>query len=133
MHGWKKLLGLWAVGKTVSSSPPIFMQLLTSVAAILMLGMFSALLLLLLLAGGLGIAYFQLVAHGVAPQDAMTVLALVVVALLGVTVLFLRYYLHQVRNMARKLAMAQAPVTSRISHIADAFLDGLLSSERRSR
>jgi uncharacterized membrane protein len=129
----RKLFGVWVIGKTVSSTAPLFMRLLLGMAAITVLAVVGAILAAALIMGGLWLAYSQLVESGIEPAFALMILGAVILFLLGLVVLSARNYWRKLNLITRRLVYRQAPISGRLSSIADAFIDGLLTDTSQPR
>lgn len=119
-----RLLGLWAVGKTVSSTTPLFMRLLLGMAAITLFAVFAAVLLALIGAGLVYVAYIQLMAHGFSEAHTLLIIGGVLVALLFATVMVVRYHWRRAYKLTQKILLLQTPITGRINRIGEAFMSG---------
>lgn len=122
-----RLLKLWAFGKSVSNTTPMFMRLLVGMAAITLLTVIVAVLVSLLLLGGLWLAYAQLVEHGMEPLNAFLTLGGIIILLIGAVILIARNYLRRIRNLSKQVFQVHHPVTAGVSHVVNAFIEGLLS------
>lgn len=122
-----KLLGLWVIGRTVSSTTPLFMRLLLGMAAITVLAILATILTGVLIVGALWFIYFQLVTYGVDPAMAVTTLGGLILALVALTLIFARNYWIRVRRISQRISYMQAPIAGRFSTIADAFVDGFFT------
>ena len=119
-----RILGLWAVSRSVSATAPLFMRLLFGMAAITFFAVFAAVLVAIIAATGLWYSYGVLIAHGATPQIAIMILALVVLLLVIMAVMALQYYWNRVSELAKRLFYLQSPVYGRVHTIADAFMHG---------
>lgn len=122
-----KLLGMWALGKTVTNSTPLILRLLTAVAAILALATVILLVLAVLLVGGVWAFYTQLIANDYTQIQAVVLIGCVLVTMLLALVLGIQCYAKRVQVALRQLAFAQAPVSGRVSHVLDEFMRGYRS------
>jgi len=119
-----KLIGLWAMGKTVSSTTPIFMRLGLSMAAIIALGTFLLLLSTILLVSLLWLLHLQLVLHGMEPIEATYIVIATVITMMLVIALAIRLYVGRIQTNMREIAYAHSPVGGRVSYIVDSFMRG---------
>jgi hypothetical protein len=130
----RRLLNLWALGKTVSNTTPMFMRLLLGMAAITLLTVVTAILVSLLILGILWLSYEQLTAQGMEPQEVLLLLGGIITAFIVGAILWARSYLRRIRKLSRHLFLVRQPFSNGISNIAHAFIDGLLTpAEPRKR
>jgi len=123
----RRLLELWGVGRTVTSAAHPFTRLLMSMAAIAIFTAFAAMLVLLLSGGALWLGYLQLTASGIEPQIAILILGGIIFALLSAVVLCAQHYMRRMSSITQNILPKLFPASNNISHVADAFMDGLLS------
>lgn len=119
-----KLLGLWVIGRTVSSTTPLILRLISSVAAIAALAAVGMLVFATLLVGGIWAAYNQLLAYDYTQGQASAMIAAGLVIVLVGLVIAVQQYMARINHTLRKMAFAQAPVGSRMSYIFDEFTKG---------
>lgn len=119
------LLGVWAIGKTVTSTPPIFMRLAVSMAAVTFVVVFMAVLAAMIVAGMVGFSYVSMVDHGLEPKIALLILAAALLTVLTCGIVALQFYWNRVSRLSKHLIYMQAPITSRVHLLAQAFLQGL--------
>ncbi len=119
-----KLLAIWAMGRTVTSTMPLLLQLAVSVAAIAFLSMFILLLAMTLIIGSLWGIHSLLLDAGVTPLTAGAVVFLLIIIMMLVAALAIQSYIHRIKIDMREITFAQAPVTGRVAMVADAFLRG---------
>ncbi len=120
-----KLLGLWAVGRTVTSTTPLFARLAIHVATIAFLGLFILLLAMTLVISGLWVIYDQMLVMGIAGVTAKMIVFLLILILMLVAAIFIQRYVLKIRANAHEIMFAQAPVSGRVTYVVDAFLRGL--------
>ena len=120
----RRLLSIWAFSRTVTSTTPIFMQLLTSMAAITLLAVFSAVVIAIILAGAIWLSYATLIAHGVSAAVAALLIGSAMLALLLATFIVMRYYWCRATSFCTQLLTKQSPLTGRITQLTDAFMQG---------
>ena len=123
-----KLLGVWAVGKTVSNTTPIMMRLLAGMVAITFFAIFASVLIALLTVGSLWFLYSQMVAHGIDPQIAALMIGCLMLALLSFSMLMLQCYWHRLQRLSKRINISQSPITARVTYVTDAFMDGFFSN-----
>lgn len=131
MRMLSKLLGMWILGKTVSSTTPLFLRLITAMAAIAALAALSVLVFAILMVGGVWAIYTQLIAYDYTQGEASALIACGLVAILLALVVAVQRYTARVRTTLRQLAYVQAPVSSRLSHIFDEFARGYNTTRKR--
>ena len=119
-----KLLGLWVIGRTVSSTTPLIMRLISAVAAIAALAAVGMLVFAILMVGGVWATYNQLVAHDFTQGQASAMIGAGLVIILVGLVIAVQQYMERVHLTLRKIAFAQAPVGSRVSGIFEQFTKG---------
>jgi len=119
-----RLLGIWIVGKTVSSTTPLFIRLILGMAVITLLAVFCAVILAMLVAGGAWFGYSQMVDNGVTEVAAFSIIGLIMFSLLLTIGLFLQHYLRKANAIAKRIMYLQAPISGRFSMISDAFMNG---------
>lgn len=120
-----KLLGIWAVGKSVSSTTPLFMRLLLGMAAITLFAVFAAVLMAFIMTGLVWVSYVQLLAHGITQLHAILIIGAVLVAILGIALLALRHYWRKACRLSKRIMFMQSPLTGRLNQISEAFMSGL--------
>lgn len=128
MPMFEKILGVWAVSRTVSTTP-VLMRLFVGITAITVCAILAAFLGALFLGAGVWFFYNTLLLHGVPPQDAMIVMLGLVVLLLLVVGVIMQYYWQQVRRASRRMLYLQSPVTARFATLMDAFMNGYNSKD----
>lgn len=122
-----RIFRMWLLGRTVSSSTPILLRLVTAVAAIAVLAMIGFLFFALLVTGVLWTGYLQLVAQGLSQAQAVAALSgLLLLVLVGIAA-SVRGYMQQTMRLLGQLAFAHAPVSGRVSLLIDAFVRGYKS------
>jgi len=132
MSAISKLLGVATLGSTLASVA-LLRRFLSGVTSVVALVIVTAIMGCVLLLGALGAAYLGLVHYGLDPYvAALTVAAfmfLVVATLMGFTIIRLRH----LRELPYHDLHPEIPNLSRISDIANAFMDGLLNHTPSSR
>jgi uncharacterized membrane protein len=124
MSLFNKLLGIWVVGKTVSTTTPLFMRLILGMAVITLLAVFCAVILAVLIAGAVWLSYTQLVAHGITTLAACAIIGLSLLALMLLALLMLQCYWRKAYRIVQRILYLQSPISGRISTITDAFMNG---------
>lgn len=119
-----RLLGIWAVGKTVSATTPLFLRLLRGMAVITLFAVLAAILLAVLIVGAVWLAYVQLVAAGIAANAAILIIGLVLIAMLLGVAMVVKHHCSKAAHLCRAILHAQAPVSNRIHRLSDAFMSG---------
>lgn len=119
-----KLLGMWAVGKTVSSATPLMIQLIRGVAAIAICGVLVAMLVTLLIVGGTWLGYEQLIALGYSAPQAIFCLGATLLVLLVVTIIILTRYIARAIRTTKQLVYVQSPLSSKAAHVVESFWEG---------
>lgn len=124
-----KVFGIWAVGKTVSATTPLFLRLILGMAAITVMSVVAAILITMLIAGGLWFVHAQLVLAGATPPMALMMVGLIVLLMLAIMALLAQSYWRRMKGTAARMMNMHAPVSSRMSGLADAFMDGFMSPQ----
>lgn len=117
----EKLLALATLGHKAYNKW-LFQRMISRVLAIVGMVLMIAILLSALLIGLLGIAYIALVQSGIAPQIAALTIGTMTVSIIGLLIMLARHFLRQLP----RLLAPQAPITSRISDLLNAFIDGFM-------
>jgi hypothetical protein len=120
-----KVVGLWMLGRTASTSAILFQRLLAGLAAIAVLAVVTAILIGVLMVGLLYLMYTYLVAHGLEPNVAMLVVGGVTLAFLALTVAYIVAYWRKVRSVPQQLVRMNAPISTRLHDVVDAFMSGM--------
>jgi len=122
-----KLIAMALMSKSTPSFP-LIQRLLAGVAAVLVLAMVASMLIGVLIVGGLYFGYQLLIQYGLEPQAALLSMgiftAVLVIALFGSAV----SYAKNMRGLAHHITIAESPVGSKATNVANAFMDGLKSS-----
>lgn len=126
-----KLVGIWMFRRTVTSTTPLFMQLVFDMAALVFGVIVIALLGAMLLTGILWIAYHQMILADVQPVNAQLVIFGTVLALFAAAGLVTRNYWRNMRRLSNRIVHMQTPATGKLSSIADSFMDGLMTRSPR--
>ncbi len=124
------LLGMWAIGKTISNTTPIFTKLLLGVVAVTAFAVFASVLAAMLLVGGTWFLYVQMIAHGADNDIAALTIACLLIALLAMSAIIMREYIYRIRRISKRIIYMQTPLTTRLTNLADAFASGLLHTPR---
>lgn len=119
-----KLIGIWAINKTVSSATPLFMRLLVGMAAVTVCAVISAIVVTILLTGAVWLSYTQMIQQGVTETTAMLIIGAILLAFLAYLMMTLQHHARKLRAGFRKMIYAQEPMSTRLSDISNAFLDG---------
>ena len=119
-----KLIGIWMFKRTVSSTTPLLMRLLLGMAALTVSAVILAILGAAIVFGLLWVAYEQLVTNGVPPHNAELIIGGVVLALFAYTLGLVQSHWRSMRKVANSIIYMQAPISGKLSTLADAFMDG---------
>jgi hypothetical protein len=131
MSAASKLVGMWALGKTMSSTTPLLMRLLAGVVTITILTIFSAILVTVFILGSIWLSYNLLVDAQIEPQIAALVIASILLALIAAAALVIRGTLRNLRHVHKRFVISQSPVATRMHSVVDAFLEGLSTPPAR--
>jgi len=126
-----RLFGIWAIGKTVSSTTPLFLRLIMGMAAITVLSVVGAILIVVFIVGTLWFIHAQLIAGGTTPQLAGLITGELVLLIMAAILLLTRSYWRKIKLISSNIINMNTPVSSRVSGIADSFMNGFMSPERR--
>lgn len=126
-----KVLGIWAVSKTVSATTPLFLRLILGMAAITVMSVVAAILIVMLITGGLWMFHSQLILAGATPALALMMTGLIVLLMLAIMAMVAQNYWRKVKHITTRMMNMQAPVSSRMTGLADAFMDGFMSPQPR--
>ncbi len=129
MSWMRKWLGMWVIGKTISSTTPLVMQLILGVVVVALLAIFSSTLLAVLVASSAWFSYAQLITAGWSASASFALVASGLLFLFLTSILVLQHYWHKAYAISRRLAYLQTPFSTRISMMADAFMDGYHSKK----
>ena len=119
-----KLLGVWAMEKTLSTTTPLLMRLALGMAAITLLSMMATFLFAIVVAVLTWYSYLLMLAHGIAQTDALLVILLTLLTLLVVVGCYIRSCWLKTTLVIRKLIHRQMPLRGRVSALSDAFMHG---------
>ena len=125
MSAASKLLGMWALGKTMSGTTPLLMRLLAGVVTITVLTIFSAILVTVFILGSIWLGYSLLVDAQVEPQMAMLMIAGALLALIAAAAIAIRNTLLNLRGVHKRFVITQSPIATRMHSAVDAFFEGL--------
>lgn|GEM_PF-4194807 len=122
----KKLLGMWMIGKTVSSTTHLLGNLLISMAVIAILAAVSAVFFLILVCGILWFSYNILVIQGFTELTAILILGAVVLLVLLLCLYYMRCYIKKISLFSLEFDNStQSPIVRGVTHIVDSFIKGL--------
>ena len=117
----EKLLVLATLGRKAYSKW-LFQRMLERAMILIGLIFIIAILLSALLIGLLFITHTALLHGGLAPRTAMIIISMITIFIIGILAILAQ---HFARQLPRMLA-PQSPITSRISDLFNAFMDGLM-------
>ncbi len=117
----EKLLVLATLGRKAYSKC-LFQRMLWHVSAVVGIVFIIAILLSALVIGLLLTAHTALLHGGVTPQMAMLIISIITLFIIGMLLMLAQ---HFARRLPRMLAQ-QSPITSRISDVFNAFMDGFM-------
>jgi len=127
-----KLFGIWAVGKTVSATTPLFLRLIMGMAAITVISVVVAILIVMSITGVLWLAYHAMIDGGTTPQLAAAVTGGTVLLIMAIMVAVARHYWMRVQNISSTILHLHTPLSQRMSGLADSFMDGFMSPGRKA-
>lgn len=121
----EKLLGVVVVQRKLSANT-LFQQILWHLVISVVLSVILGVLLSSLLIGGAYAAYHSLLLNGLDSLAALVVIG--VIALLTISLIYgiFRIKIQTLKNTVRRLLNLQSPIASRLNHITDSFIEGLL-------
>ena len=121
-----KLIKIWAMGKAMSLNIPPLQNLLSGLATIAILIIISAVLTGAFIMGGLYFTYYELLLHGISPENAMqimgAIIVLLIVLLLGWAWSCWKKLTQIQRNFMRP---GRRSLSDRVTRVTNSFLDGL--------
>ncbi|MBI3630734.1 MAG: hypothetical protein HY221_00115, partial [Candidatus Sungbacteria bacterium] len=112
-----KIIELWMMGRSASS----FTRLVVVMAAVSIFALITVLLFMLLAGCMLWFVYLQLTIHGMPPQNALLVLAALMLTLLITALCALIYYWRRLQAVLLHITMVQPQLLAHISTVLDAF------------
>lgn len=131
-----KLLGIWMVRRTVSSTTPLFIRLLLGVVALTISAVVVALLGALLLSVLLWFLYSQLIEQGFGQGQAQLMIAGLIIAMMLGFVALIQSHWRNVRKVSNSLIYMTSPTTGvsgRFAALSDAFMQGFHTPAARVR
>jgi hypothetical protein len=114
--------------KTTPPGTPLFHRLLAGVAAVIAFSFLAALLLGALLIGISYFVYYLLITRGVDNEIAMISVGGFLLLLICIFIAAAIACAKHVRHIPKQMVATEAPLAYRISSVANAFVDGLLTS-----
>ncbi|MFZ4541960.1 MAG: hypothetical protein ACOYNL_09205 [Rickettsiales bacterium] len=124
MYILTKLFGIWAVGKTVSSTTPLFMRLILGMAAVTLFAVFAAVVSAMLVGILTWFSFYQLTAHGLSDGLAIAVIALVMLSIVLTIVMAMQHYWRKACSLAKTIMYVQSPISGRLNTLTEAFIGG---------
>lgn len=124
MKTLSRLVRFWALSKTFTRSTPIYMSLLSAMALVTVGAILFTVMVTLMAIGASWLAYTQLLAHGLAPAEAMAMIGVAYLSLMVIAALVVRHYWLKVAKLAQKFSQMQSPLSGVLGGISDAFLAG---------
>lgn len=103
----------------------LFQRFLSRAIAVVGLIFIIAILVSALLLGLLFIFYMALVQQGIDPFMATLIISVTTLLIIVMLVILALTYLRHLRQLPQSL-LKQSPITSRVSSVFDAFMDGLM-------
>lgn len=127
-----KLLGLLTFGRMYAKTL-IFQKFLSGIAAAVALTIVSGMMVGTLLIGGLYALYALLLHFGLPVFNAMFTTGAVAFGVTALLIAVTAQCLQKLLVIPKDFIQAEAPLASRVSNVADAFVDGLLTREIKTR
>lgn len=114
-----------------SMNTDLIQRFMAGCATVLGLAVIAALFTGLLMLVGLYLTYTALVAYGYTASAAMLITCLLVVAIICALVMRIQCNLEELKQLPGEFVQAEMPVTSGISGVTNAFIDGLMGTDTK--
>ncbi len=120
----KRLFGIWAINKTVTTTTPLFMRLILGMAVLTLLAVFASVLFAIVVAACAWFGYTQLIICGISSVAAFSIVFLILVALMLILCMVLQHHWRKLQQTLQHILYMQAPISSSVSILTDAFFRG---------
>lgn len=120
------IIALFLAGQSFMDHSRMLRSFLTSIAAILGLFLILAMMLGTLVIGGLYAGYLALLAHEWTTYQALGIIGGILAVLIASVGALLAVRLKRLRAIPLQTPFQQSPITSRVTDIGQAFMDGFL-------
>jgi hypothetical protein len=121
----EKLLGVVMVQHKLSANA-LFQQILWYVMVCVVLSIILGVLASAVLIGGTYVAYHTLLLNGLEPLVAQVFISFIALLAMGLIYVLFRIRIQLLKNAVYRLLKLQSPIASRLNHITNSFIDGLL-------
>ena len=128
----EKLLGLAMLGSSLANVT-LLHRFLSRVVVVVALTIISALFTGVLFLAALYGVYYALTYYGLAPQAAVSLIAIFVVLVTALLIAVMANQLQKIREIPHSLPSSGLPSFSQLGGITEAFIDGLLYHPRGNK
>jgi hypothetical protein len=121
-----RILDLLSANKNLSSAAPYLLKILSSLAFMLLLGVFGMVMAAMLAGFLLWLAYAEIILLGGTTALAFAITGVVTALILGIIALLVRRLWRAICIDTAHVLYDQTPPIGHVSHITGAFMNGLL-------